>query len=189
MVSSGSDGSREVPYTPPGREPRRTGRTAKAVSCGNSHTCAILDDDTLKCWGLNNKYPARVQRSTTRSAPEATAVVNLGAGRTQSKGCFVRGIWHTCAILDNDTLKCWGTNSDYALRTWQSGIRLSQETAVEPGPQGAQQRWYQPLLAITHLHVPFSTTTLSSAGVAITRPDRVRRYNFKHPVSCESWPR
>ena len=27
------------------------GRTAKAVSCGASHTCAILDDDTLKCWG------------------------------------------------------------------------------------------------------------------------------------------
>ena len=30
------------------------GRTAKAVSAGSSHTCAILDDDTLKCWGYNN---------------------------------------------------------------------------------------------------------------------------------------
>ena len=30
------------------------GRTAKAVACGEYHTCAILDDDTLKCWGKNS---------------------------------------------------------------------------------------------------------------------------------------
>jgi hypothetical protein len=30
------------------------GRTAKAVSTGSSHTCALLDDDTLKCWGDNS---------------------------------------------------------------------------------------------------------------------------------------
>ena len=30
-----------------------SGRTAKMVSAGVHHTCAILDDDTLKCWGNN----------------------------------------------------------------------------------------------------------------------------------------
>ena len=28
------------------------GRTAKAVAAGDSFTCAILDDGTIKCWGM-----------------------------------------------------------------------------------------------------------------------------------------
>ena len=28
-----------------------TGRTAKQISCGDSHTCVILDNDEVKCWG------------------------------------------------------------------------------------------------------------------------------------------
>ena len=27
-----------------------TGRTAKAISAGSYHTCAILDNDQAKCW-------------------------------------------------------------------------------------------------------------------------------------------
>ena len=27
------------------------GRTAVSVSLGNDHSCAILDDGSLKCWG------------------------------------------------------------------------------------------------------------------------------------------
>ena len=27
-----------------------TGNTVKAITAGGSHTCAILHDDTLKCW-------------------------------------------------------------------------------------------------------------------------------------------
>ena len=87
-----------------------SGRTAKALSLGSSHTCAILDDDTLKCWG-NGGYssPLGYGDQTSRTAPEATAVVNLGAGRTAK--AVSAGSSHTCAILDDDTLKCWGDNS------------------------------------------------------------------------------
>ena len=85
-----------------------SGRTAKAVSCGDSNTCAILDDDTLKCWGSNNKGRLGYGDLTQRNAPEATAV-NLGAGRTAK--AVSTGGYLTCAILDDDTLKCWGLNS------------------------------------------------------------------------------
>ena len=30
-----------------------TGRTAIAIAAGDIHTCALLDDDTVKCWGAN----------------------------------------------------------------------------------------------------------------------------------------
>ena len=30
-----------------------TGKTAKKVAAGSFHICAILNDDSLKCWGTN----------------------------------------------------------------------------------------------------------------------------------------
>lgn len=32
-----------------------TGRTATRIGCGQHHTCAVLDDGSLKCWGKNDK--------------------------------------------------------------------------------------------------------------------------------------
>ena len=83
-----------------------SGRTAKMVSAAEYHTCAILDDDTLKCWGNNGDGQLGYGDSTSRNSPEATAVVDLGSGRTAKMVSAAR--IHTCAILDDDTLKCWG---------------------------------------------------------------------------------
>ena len=96
----------DVATSPVGPVNLGTGRTAKAVSLGIKHTCAILDDDTLKCWGYNQRGQLGYGDTTDRSAPDATAVVNLGAGRTAK--AVSAGSSHTCAILDDDTLKCWG---------------------------------------------------------------------------------
>jgi alpha-tubulin suppressor-like RCC1 family protein len=30
-----------------------TGRTARSLALGWAHTCALLDDGTVKCWGRN----------------------------------------------------------------------------------------------------------------------------------------
>ena len=30
-----------------------TGRTATAISAGNEHSCALLDNASVKCWGYN----------------------------------------------------------------------------------------------------------------------------------------
>jgi len=117
-----------------------SGRTAKAVACGYKHTCAILDDDTLKCWGLNNDFQLGYNDQTRRSAPEATAVVNLGdnyARKAKAVSCGYRhATGFTCAILDNDALKCWGTNAEsvlghgslaspnYRVADWNGAINL-----------------------------------------------------------------
>ena len=83
-----------------------TGRTAKSVSVGGHHTCAVLDDDTVKCWGYNNNGELGVGDSTNRLVPTA---VDLGTGRTAKS--VSAGSGHTCAVLDDDSLKCWGSNS------------------------------------------------------------------------------
>ena len=85
-----------------------SGRTAKMVSAVSSHTCAILDDDTLKCWGNNFDGELGYGDTTSRNSPEATAVVDLGSGRTAKMVSAGAGIL-TRARCD-DTLKCWGNN-------------------------------------------------------------------------------
>lgn len=84
-----------------------TGLTALKVAVGVSHTCAILNTGALKCWGLNTYGQLGLGNTTQLTAPSATAI-NLGTGRTAKS--VVLGQHHTCAILDNNTLKCWGGN-------------------------------------------------------------------------------
>jgi cysteine-rich repeat protein len=90
-----------------------TGRRAKAVAVGGYHTCAILDDDSLKCWGYNLYGTLGLGDTLNRGDSgsemgDALPVVNLGAGRTAL--AISAGIYSTCAILDNRSVKCWGYN-------------------------------------------------------------------------------
>lgn len=81
------------------------GRTAKSISTHHQHTCAVLDNDTLKCWGQN--FAGALGNGTTVDA-FTPAAVNLGAGRSAKS--VSAGHQHTCAVLDNDSIKCWGEN-------------------------------------------------------------------------------
>ena len=62
-----------------------TGRTAKEVTVGGSHTCAILDNDTVKCWG--NYSQGRLGSNQSSNAGDAAnemgdnlPTLALGAG-------------------------------------------------------------------------------------------------------------
>jgi alpha-tubulin suppressor-like RCC1 family protein len=82
-----------------------TGRTAKQIATGKAHTCALLDNNTVKCWGDNSGGQLGYGDTTQRNAPPV-ASVNLGTGRTAKQ--IAAASEHTCAILDNNTVKCWG---------------------------------------------------------------------------------
>ena len=87
------------------------GRTAEAISAGGAHTCAILDDGSVRCWGFG--YDGQLGYGSTRTlgaAPATTPAqvgpVNLGPGRTAV--AISAGSYHTCAILDDGSVRCWG---------------------------------------------------------------------------------
>ncbi|MBI4370124.1 MAG: hypothetical protein HY547_07840, partial [Elusimicrobia bacterium] len=91
------------------------GRTAKALVVGLYHTCALLDDNSVKCWGYNNYGQLGLGDTVTRGDAanemgDNLPTVNLGAGRTAK--ALVADIYHTCALLDDNTVKCWGYNSN-----------------------------------------------------------------------------
>jgi len=85
------------------------GRTAKAISAGGFHTCAVLDDGTVRCWGYGFDgqlgYGGRSSIGDDET-PGSAAAVKLGSGRTAT--ALSTGGAHTCARLDDATLRCWG---------------------------------------------------------------------------------
>ncbi len=90
-----------------------TGRTATAISAGDGHSCAILDDGELKCWGWNASGQLGLGDISNRGdgpgeMGDNLPAVDLGTGRTPT--AVSAGGHHTCAILDNGHLKCWGYN-------------------------------------------------------------------------------
>lgn len=91
-----------------------SGRTAITLGAGMAHTCAILDDHAVKCWGFNGQGGLGLGDTVNRGASagqmgDNLPSVNLGSGRSAKS--IAGGDYHTCAILDNDTVKCWGYNS------------------------------------------------------------------------------
>ena len=89
-----------------------SGRTATAIHVKGDYTCAILDDGSLVCWGYNANQQLGDWTTTNRNTPQ---YVDLGEDRTAT--AIGGGTNHTCAILDDDSLKCWGDN-----RFGQTGI-------------------------------------------------------------------
>ena len=91
-----------------------TGRSARAIAAGAGHTCAILDDGQVKCWGANDVGQLgtgdNIDRGLTPGTMgDALPAVQLGAGLTAKQ--ITTKANHTCALLSNDTVKCWGDNS------------------------------------------------------------------------------
>jgi alpha-tubulin suppressor-like RCC1 family protein len=90
-----------------------SGRTATAIATGDSHTCVILDNASIKCWGSNASGQLGLGDNSTRGARSGEmgdnlTIVDLGSGRTAK--AIAAGNQHTCAILDNSSVKCWGAN-------------------------------------------------------------------------------
>ncbi len=112
-----------------------TGRTAKQVSCGNYHTCALLDNWLVKCWGANGYgqlgYGDTAQRGdNANEMGNSLGYVNLGVGRTARQ--ISSGSYSTCALLDNSYVKCWGMNSNGQLGQGSTAASRSLDPSVLP---------------------------------------------------------
>jgi alpha-tubulin suppressor-like RCC1 family protein len=121
------------------------GRTVVQLAAGGGHTCARLDDGSVKCWGYNLEGQLGLGDRLTRGdqpgemGANLPAVSLLGPGRTASQIAGSAG--HTCARLDDGTVKCWGQNTfgqlglgDSADRGYFGGLGAGSVPAVDLGP-------------------------------------------------------
>jgi len=83
---------------------------AKAVAAGAFHTCAILETDAVSCWGQDDAGQLGLLKTPAiRIVPPGT-LVDLERGRTA--WAIAAGASHSCAVLDDFSVKCWGYNAD-----------------------------------------------------------------------------
>lgn len=90
-----------------------TGRTAQQIAIGYGHTCALLDDNHIKCWGKNDSGQLGLGDTRNRGLSaddlgDALPTVDIGPGRTARR--LASGWDHVCALLDDGSVKCWGSN-------------------------------------------------------------------------------
>ncbi len=109
------------------------GRTATAIAIGGGHSCALLDNKTIKCWGLNDRGAVGDGSTTNRGDGPNEMGANLPAvtlppGRTAlavAASTDDQSASHTCALLDDGNVTCWGDNRDGELGLGSTATALS----------------------------------------------------------------
>ena len=104
------------------------GRSATAITAGAGHTCAILDDGTVRCWGYGGNGRLGYGNTLDVLDPSSVGPVNLGPGRTAR--AISAGAGHTCALLDDGSVRCWGYNRDGELG--YGNLRIGQDVGDTP---------------------------------------------------------
>ena len=98
---------------------------ATAIAAGYLHTCALLADKTVKCWGFNGA--GQLGNGTTTSSTTPVAVIGID-GTTVQATAIAAGYLHTCALLADSSVQCWGDNQKGQLgngTTSQSNIPVT----------------------------------------------------------------
>lgn len=91
------------------------------ISTGERHSCGILDDHSLWCWGANDEdqlgSPSLEVENAPRQIPGAWRRVDAGSE-------------HTCAIDMDHTLHCWGKNDWGQVSPTDESTTISVPTAL-----------------------------------------------------------
>lgn len=108
--------------------------TATSISVGTSHTCALLADQTVKCWGSASsgqlgQEDTRQRGSTAGSMGNNLPRVNLGTGLKVRM--LVSGDLHNCILSTDSKIKCWGRGN-----SGQLGLEDSRDRGRAAGDMG-----------------------------------------------------
>ena len=114
-VTDGDEGKTTVKYLLAANQfpdqPGQTGGTTDIAQlrAGDAHTCALLNDGSVRCWGLGSL--GRLGYGNTdligdNELPSSRGAIPLPEKVSQ----LATGGAHTCALLSNGLVRCWGNN-------------------------------------------------------------------------------
>ncbi len=97
---------------------------ADAVVAGENHTCALMEDGTVSCWGSNSSGQlgsgtVGAELDTPTPTPIANIAGAVAIATTKN---------HTCALMEDGTVRCWGDNSSGQLGNSRSGSNRDDES-------------------------------------------------------------
>ncbi|CAE7032759.1 rngB [Symbiodinium sp. CCMP2592] len=117
-----------------GLQPLDLGMKVLQISAGRYHTCVVLSDHSVKCWGENDDGQLGHGSITHQEIADANLpTTDLGEDMFAQR--VEAGDYHTCAILLDESLKCWGRGT-----AGQLGQGSVENLGDEPGEMGDQLR-------------------------------------------------
>jgi alpha-tubulin suppressor-like RCC1 family protein len=109
------------------------GGAATTVACGGSHTCAIMQGGSVRCWG-NGGYGALGYANTNTvgvfAPAEQAGDVMIGGPAVQ----LSLGVQHSCARLQDGSVRCWGNGGSGKLGYANTNTIGDDETPASAGP-------------------------------------------------------
>jgi len=102
-----------------------------AIAAGLNHLCALTSAGAVKCWGRNES--GQLGNNSTANSLVPVTVVGLEQGVV---AIAARGS-HSCAVLGNGSVKCWGSNS---LNELGNGTFVQSSVPVEVPYLGGVQK-------------------------------------------------
>jgi len=128
------------------------------IAAGTTHTCALRSDGAVFCWGFNED--GEVGDGTTNDANKPTQVKGLPSDHKAVQ--IGTAEYHTCALLDDNTVWCWGIND--ALNLGQcNGDQLPSSSAPVRVPKWAPNT-QQPASPTCNANAPFTATQIALGG-------------------------
>ena len=91
-----------------GTQPILPGQTLISLAAGGRHTCAVLEDGSVQCWGANDQGQLGDGSTNNSRVP---ALVSALPPAVEVRA----GANHTCARLKTNTVACWGDNREHQL--------------------------------------------------------------------------
>src|SRR5204862_3993916 len=124
------------------------------------HSCALINDGTVQCWGRNESGQLGNGTTTNSSVPVGVAGITGAVGITA-------GWWHhSCALLAGGTVRCWGLNQ------WgQFGDGTTTSSFVPVTMAGTGVTWTSSNTAVATIDAAGRATGVSAGTTTITAVD------------------
>ena len=111
------------------------GDVVTQIALGYRHTCALVTDGRVRCWGANRHGQLGYAHTDTVGVESTPATYNRTVNLGQAAVAIALGTAHSCALLVSGDAMCWGSNE-----RGQVGVGLAPDELVgddeEPHTKG-----------------------------------------------------
>lgn len=105
------------------------------ISASENHTCALLADHNVKCWGSNS----RKQLGNTELSEQGKSASSTAVEVSSLQGLTVKSISvgnaYGCALLEGGSIKCWGGTPNGSAT--EDLLELTNKTPIQLATGGA----------------------------------------------------
>lgn len=109
---------------------------AVALSAGRAHTCAVIVDGTVQCWGYGGDGRHGLGHANSIGDNETLTVGNSRVPIPEKVIAVSAGNLNTCVLTVGGAIRCWGANGEGQLGLGNTQALGDDEPVASVGPIG-----------------------------------------------------